>query len=503
MSDRTDHRGDEGPSFIEILGRRAGDARGGDPAFRFAGADGDGPADAISYGALDVRARAIAARLASLGLAGERALLVYPPGLEFVSAFFGCLYAGVVAVPAHPPRPNRPATRLGAIADDARPRAVVTATRLLPESDRWAGEIAGLGGLDRVATDTVEDALAEAWQHPGVGPTDLAFLQYTSGSTALPKGVMVTHANLLANSAQIHACFGSTAESRGVFWLPLFHDMGLIGGVLQTVYCGGTSTLLSPVAFLQRPLRWLEAISATGATISGGPDFAYDLCVRKIGPEARAGLDLSRWSVAFNGAEPIRRETLDRFAEAFAPCGFRREAFLPCYGLAEATLLVSGRRTKGGPVVFAAGAAALGSDRVEPASAGQAEAPLVGSGSIPDGTEVAIVDPATGTASALDRVGEVWVRGPGVARGYWNRDEETTATFGATLPGAGPRAFLRTGDLGFLRDGELFVTGRLKDLIIIGGRNLYPQDVERAAQAAHPAVRAGGVAAVRRRGRGT
>ncbi|HEY2157836.1 MAG TPA: fatty acyl-AMP ligase, partial [Isosphaeraceae bacterium] len=490
MRDRTDDH-DSRLTFIEILGRSAGDPG---IAFRFVTADGDGPADAISYGALDLRARAIAARLTSLGLAGERALLVYSPGLEFVSAFFGCLYAGVIAVPAHPPRPNRPAARLGAIAADARPRAVLTSARLLPESARWAAEVNGLEALDRVATDAVGDDDAAAWHHPGAGPNDLAFLQYTSGSTASPKGVMVSHANLVANSAQIRSCFGSTAESRGVFWLPLFHDMGLIGGVLQTVYCGGSSTLLSPVAFLQRPLRWLEAISSTGATISGGPDFAYDLCVRKIGPEARAGLDLSRWSVAFNGAEPIRPETLDRFAEAFAPCGFRREAFLPCYGLAEATLLVSGRRSTGSPFILHASGAALGEDRVEPAAADD-ERRLVGSGSVPEGTYVVIVNPATATPCAPGRVGEVWVRGPGVARGYWDREGASSETFGATLPGYGTQPFLRTGDLGFLRGGELYVTGRLKDLIIIGGRNLYPQDVERTAEVSHPSVRAGGVAA--------
>ena len=478
-------------TFVDILGRWAGEGGAERLAFAFPADGGDGPGARLTYAGLDLRARAVAARLRGLGLAGERAILVYPPGLEFLAAFFGCLYAGVVAVPAHPPRPNRPATRLGAIAADARPGAVLTTSALLADAERWASDVPGLAGRPRIATDAVGDDLAADWRHPGVGGDDLAFLQYTSGSTSTPKGVMVTHGNLLANSAQIRACFGSTPESRGVFWLPLFHDMGLIGGVLQTVYCGGSSTLLSPVAFLQRPLRWLEAISKTGATISGGPDFAYDLCVRKIDPEQRAGLDLSRWAVAFDGAEPIRPETLDRFAEAFAPSGFRREAFLPCYGLAEATLLVSGRRSGRGPVIFAASAPALGEDRIE-AGAGRT---LVGSGGVPDGSEVAIVDPATGSRRPADRVGEVWVRGPSVARGYWERPEETASTFGATLPDAEGGPFLRTGDLGFLRDGELFVTGRLKDLIILRGRNIYPQDVEWTVERAHPSLRAGGAAA--------
>ncbi len=478
------------PTFVETLRGRAG-RQGGEHAFHFA-ADGDAaPSGGVTYEGLDRKARALGARLAWGGLRGERAILLYPPGLEFIASFFGCLYGGTVAVPAHLPRPNRPTDRLRAIVDDARPRAILTTSALLPEAGRWAAEVPGLRGLAVIATDEVDPGLADGWRHPGVGPDALAFLQYTSGSTAMPKGVMVSHGNLIHGSAQIRRCFGSTGASRGVFWLPLYHDMGLIGGVLQTVYCGGSSTILPPVSFLQRPVRWLRAISETGATISGGPDFAYDLCARKVTPEQRAGLDLSRWEVAFDGAEPIRPETLDRFAEAFAPCGFRREAFLPCYGLAEATLLVSGLRSPGGPVVFAARAEALATGRVEPAEAPGEARPVVGSGGVPDGDEVAIVDPESRLPCPPDRVGEVWVRGPSVALGYWGRPEATEATFRAELPGAGG-PFLRTGDLGFVRDGELFVAGRLKDLIIVRGRNIYPHDVERTAEEGHPSLRAGG-----------
>jgi acyl-CoA synthetase (AMP-forming)/AMP-acid ligase II len=455
------------PTLIELLQRRA-DEQPERHAFSFL-ADGEGEAEArLSYGELDRRARALGARLRALGLAGERALLLYPPGLEFIAAFFGCLYAGAVAVPAYPPRANRPMTRLRSIAADARPRAVLTTAGQWPDADKWSAGVPELQGLARLATDAPADDWDRRWRDPGAGGQTLAFLQYTSGSTATPKGVMITHGNLLANSATIRACFASTAESRGVFWLPLFHDMGLIGGVLQTLYCGGSSTLLSPVAFLQRPLRWLQAISRTGATISGGPNFAYDLCVRKVTPEQRATLDLSRWHVAFNGAEPIRAETLERFAEAFAPCGFRREAFLPCYGLAEATLLVSGGPPGAPPALVAARAADLGRDRVVPADAHDAEARvLAGSGRVPAELEVAIVDPATGLRLPADRVGEIWVKGPSVAQGYWDRPEATAQTFRAALADAGAGPFLRTGDLGFLRDDALFVTGRLKDLIII------------------------------------
>ena len=291
------------------------------------------------------------------GYAGQPVLLLYPPGIEFIVAFFGCLYAGVIAVPAYLPRLNRPMTRLRSIADDAGPIAVLTCESQRSSAPRWAEGAPELKDLQVLFSDAQpEDAArhADDWSHPGAQQDSLAFLQYTSGSTATPKGVMITHGNLLHNSSLIQTCFESTPDSRGVFWLPLFHDMGLIGGVIQTIYCGGSSTLLSPVAFLQRPLRWLETISRCGATISGGPNFAYDLCVEKSTPSQRTALDLSRWRVAFNGAEPIRAETLDRFAAAFAPAGFRREAFLPCYGLAEATLLVSGNKAGSPPVTLSA-----------------------------------------------------------------------------------------------------------------------------------------------------
>ncbi|HEX8198977.1 MAG TPA: beta-ketoacyl synthase N-terminal-like domain-containing protein, partial [Isosphaeraceae bacterium] len=479
-------------TLIDLLRLRA-DAQPETRAFTFL-ADGEGgDRTHLTHADLDRRARAIGARLRGQGLAGQRALLVYPPGLEFIAAFFGCLYAGSVAVPAYPPRPNRPMTRLRAIAADARPRAVLTTSALRADAEAWSAGVPELRDLERIATDAIADDAAEDWRDPGAGPRTLAFLQYTSGSTAVPKGVMITHGNLLANSKQIRDCFGATATDRGVFWLPLFHDMGLIGGVLQTLSCGGSSTLLSPVAFLQRPVRWLQAISATGATISGGPNFAYDLCTRKVTPEQRATLDLSRWRVAFNGAEPVRAETLERFAAAFAPCGFRRAAFLPCYGLAEATLLVSGGPPAAPPVVFAARAGDLAADRVVPADATESDArTLVGSGRLAADVAVRIVDPHTRLSLPADRVGEIWVRGPGVAQGYWERPEATAETFRA-LPadaaGAGAGPFLRTGDLGFLRAGELFVAGRLKDLIIVGGRNVYPQDVEWTVQGCHPALR--------------
>jgi acyl-CoA synthetase (AMP-forming)/AMP-acid ligase II len=301
----------------------------------------------------------------------------------------------------------------------------------------------------------------------------LAFLQYTSGSTATPKGVMVSHGNLLHNEAIIQQAFAQTSESVIVSWLPLYHDMGLIGNVLQPLYVGAHSVLMSPVAFLQSPFRWLKAISHYRATTSGGPNFAYDLCVRKITEEQKAGLDLSSWQLAFNGAEPIRAETLDRFAKAFASCGFRREAFFPCYGLAEATLFVAGKTQSNAPAVIKHfETAALSNNRViEATDESQDRLSLVGCGGPGMGQTILIVNPETARVCPPGDVGEIWVSGASVAGGYWNQPEATERTFHASLAESSAGPFLRTGDLGFLQAGELFVTGRLKDLIIIRGRN--------------------------------
>ena len=489
------------PNFVALLQARASQqALGSEGGFAFLG-DGDvSPESTLGGGCtrwnfvdLDLRARSIAATLQAGSLSGERVLLLYPPGLDFLAAFCGCLYAGVVAVPAYLPRSDRALPRLRGIVADSSPRAVMTLEAMLGDADRWAAAIPELQQASRLASDSVPASLAESWLDPQSNRDTLAFLQYTSGSTADAKGVMVSHGNLLSNSAVIQRSFGSDRASRGVSWLPLHHDMGLIGGALQTIYCGGSSTLFSPVAFLQRPVRWLELISRTGATISGGPNFAYDLCVRRVTAEQKATLDLSRWAVAFNGAEPVRADTIDRFATAFATCGFRREAFLPCYGLAEATLIVSG-----GPPLLSPRIARVDPQDIErgtitpvvPITAEPIKI-LVGSGQTDADHRVEIVDPERLSIQPDQQVGEVWVSGPSVAQGYWNQTEATEATFGATLTDdSSSSRFLRTGDLGFVRDGELFVTGRLKDLIIVRGRNVYPQDVEWTVGHAHSGVAA-------------
>ncbi len=449
----------------------------------------------MTYAELDRQARTIAAQLQRLGAAGERVLLLYPPGLTYIAAFFGCLYAGAVAVPAYPPNParlERTLPRLQAIVGDARPLVALSTAAICMMVEALSAQVAGFGAMRWLATDTLAETLAEDWQEPSVGPETLAFLQYTSGSTAEPKGVMLTHGNLLHNLELIHGAFEHSAESCGVIWLPPYHDMGLIGGILQPLYGGFPVTLMSPVAFLQRPLGWLEAISRTRATTSGGPNFAYDLCVRKITPEQRAQLDLSSWRVAFNGAEPIQAATMERFTAAFSACGFRPEAFFPCYGLAEATLIVSGGTVAAPPAVRAFQGPALEHHQAVEAPPEQPQARrLVGCGQPGAGQQLVIAQPETGVVCPPGQVGEIWVAGPSVAQGYWGRPGETAQGFQAFLADSGAGPFLRTGDLGFVQGGELFVTGRLKDLIIIRGRNAYPQDIELTVERCHPALRLG------------
>jgi amino acid adenylation domain-containing protein len=443
-----------------------------------------------TYQQLEQKARAIAAQLQSQGMAkGELALLMYPPGLEFVAAFFGCLYTGVIAVPAYPPHLNRPMPRLQAIVADTKAKAVLTTKQILSNGKRLFTYTPELSAMQWLATDSISEDLAANWRSTDVTSDTLAFLQYTSGSTSTPKGVMVSHGNLLHNERLIQAGFEHNEESIVVGWLPLFHDMGLIGNMLQPLYLGISSILMPPVAFLQNPVRWLEAISQYKATTSGGPNFAYELCINKITPEQRATLDLSSWQVAFNGAEPIRAETLERFASTFADCGFRRSAFYPCYGMAETTLIVSGSQKASPPVLKTVDKVALVQNRVVLAQeSNDATQILVSSGQPLLDLQVIIANPETMTCSKPSEIGEIWVAGKSVTQGYWNRTEQTQQTFDAYLKDTGAGPFLRTGDLGFLQDGELFVTGRLKDLIIIRGRNHYPQDIEQTVENSHMAL---------------
>ncbi|MEN6498810.1 MAG: AMP-binding protein [Thermoguttaceae bacterium] len=465
-------------------------------AFRYL-RDGEMETAAWTYAEVDHRARAIAGGLQENVEVGQRALLVYRAGAEmdFLAAFLGSLYAGLVAIPTSPPRPHRPTPRLQAIVANAQPAILLTTTALRGQNPCPLDHSPEVLSLPWLATDELSVGPADGWRPPDIRERTLAFLQYTSGSTAEPKGVMVTHGNLLSNLAAIQQAGWAGLPLRGVLWLPLYHDMGLIGGALGSLYCGGTTDLFSPVAFLQRPARWLQALSRCQATVTGGPDFAYDLCVRKVGPEIRESLDLSALRIACVGAEPVHAATLDRFASTFGPCGFRREAFFPCYGLAEATLMVAGGPGFRSPVTIQVRRDALAADHVvvdsRPASDTQT---VVGCGQKQAGHRIAIVDPHTGLPCLADRIGEIWTSGPSVAQGYYRAAEPAASTFQAYLPdGDGP--YLRTGDLGFVKDGEVFITGRLKDLIILCGRNHYPQDIEWSVQQSDATFRAGAGAA--------
>ncbi|MBB4864948.1 amino acid adenylation domain-containing protein/non-ribosomal peptide synthase protein (TIGR01720 family) [Pseudomonas nitritireducens] len=442
----------------------------------------------ISFRELDERARAMAAWMLRHGQQGDRAVLLLPSGPEYVTAFFACLYSGIIAVPAYPPESVRPQhlARLRSILDDAEPSLVLTDSTLIealrPACARDNGDSPLL-----LAVDQADPALAVEWQMPELADDDIAFLQYTSGSTSTPKGVQVSHGNLVANERLIRGGFGIGDDDVIVSWLPLFHDMGLIGGLLQPIYSGVECVLMSPRYFLERPRRWLEAIARFGGTVSGGPDFAYRLCCERVNEAALEGLDLSKWRVAFSGSEPIRPDTLERFAAWFAPAQFDASSFYACYGLAEATLFVTGGVRGDGIGQLEVDLQALGENIARP---GRGTSLINCGGAQPD-HDILLVDPVSGESLGPDRVGEIWSSGPSVALGYWRNPEASARTF-VEKDG---RTWLRTGDLGFLHNDELFVTGRLKDMLIVRGQNLYPQDLERCVEEEVDLVRKGRVSA--------
>ncbi len=471
--------------------------------------DGETEQATLSYADLDRRARAVGAELQARGAEGERVLLLFDAGLEFVAALYGCMYAGAVPVPVNPPdllRLSRTLPRLKAVVEDAQARFILGSGNLVQAVD---GAFCSVASMQMLSLESVSAQAAEHWRPRPEDRGDLALLQYTSGSTGTPRGILVSHGNLLASVACMHR--EDIDGVVGVTWLPPYHDFGLIAGVLLPVYSGRWTVLMPPMAFVERPLRWLRAISRYRGTTSGGPNFAYELCVRKARPEECEGLDLGCWKIAVVGAEPVRAETLERFVETFGPYGFRRETFLPAYGLAEAVLNVTSGRWFEPFVVRGFDRKALEEGRVEPCDEGDPRARrLVGCGRPWNGHRVAIVDPQTCRELAPGQVGEIWAQCPNVAQGYWNRPEETERVFRARLasdtvgqvsnlpPVSQPvgqvsnlpheKTFLRTGDLGFIAEGELFVVARLKELIILGGRNYYPHDIEAVAARAHPAL---------------
>ena len=465
-------------------------------AFRFLH-DGEHNAEECTYGELHERARALASQLARRASTGTRVLVLCPPGLEYVVALFGCMHAGVVPVPAFPPQTLHRATeRLEAILESADTRIAITTTMiraLLPKAD-------GRDRLSRMSWLTIDRSYRElgdpeAWTPPRVAGTDLALLQYTSGSTANPRGVMLSHDNLLANCREIARRMDATGGDSAVSWLPPYHDMGLIGILLTPVMLGAYATLMSPLAFLERPVRWLQAITKYGATISGGPNFAYGLCSRKVTDEQLETLDLSRWRVAFNGAERVHAATMRTFIERFSRAGFRSKAMCPCYGLAESTLCITMPDAGRESIVRCFDGKALEKRVVLPSTVEDGGVELVSCGPVMSSHRVRIVDPGPGRALPPGQVGEIWVSGPSVGTGYYGDAVASRSTFRAELLLSDGQRYLRTGDLGFLEDGELFVVSRLKDLIIIRGRNYFPDDIELVVGQVHDDLRVGGTAA--------
>lgn len=477
-------------TLAEAISQRAADAADR-IAYTFL-PDGEKESHSWTFAELEQLTRALAARISREVAPGDRALIVAPDSADFVLAFLACQFAGVVAVPVYPPFPvtsPRRVETLRTIAEDCGAAAVLCAA---PEQTR-AMLIGAAPELDRLRwIGIVADADGAADFEPvPVTGADVSFLQYTSGSTSAPKGVVVTHDALMHNQELLCRTMGYSAESRIVGWLPLFHDMGLMGIVVPAVYAGSRTVLLPPLTFVQRPVRWLRAVTRYRATITGGPNFAYELCCRRIPAADRAGIDLSSLEVAFNGAEPIRAETLDEFAAEFAGHGFDSNSYYPCYGLAESTLMTTGSRRGAGAVTLTVSRAELAEGRVTP---GQDQT-LVGSGRVALHRELLIVDPDTRVPLPDGQVGEIWIGGPDAALAYWGNEDATRETFRAetVAPQSGP--YLRSGDLGALVDGELYVVGRRKDLVIVGGRNYYPQDIEHTVENADPRIRRGCTAA--------
>ncbi|MEV5511256.1 fatty acyl-AMP ligase [Streptomyces orinoci] len=453
--------------------------------------DGEEPEESLSYRQLDRDALDRAAALAAAGLSGRAVVLLYPSGLEFVRTLLGCLYAGVAAAPVQLPTRQRGLARLRRIADDAGTTTVLTTGEVARDLQERFGRLPELAGLTLVATDELPAGAGDGFRGGRPAPEDIALLQYTSGSTGDPKGVRVTHRNFLENVAETEELWPSGPDAVVVSWLPLFHDMGMLFGVMLPLCSGVPAYLMAPDAFVRRPGRWLEAVSRFRGTHAAAPNFAYELCVQAYAGKSAGDLDLSSWRIAANGAEPVRRRTIRSFTDTFAPAGFRPEAMCPGYGLAENTLKATGSPADTEPKVLWVSSRALAAGVIEPAG-GPADGaqPLVSSGVAVRGTRVRIVDPDTLGECPPGRVGEIWIDGPCVADGYLGREAESERTFRARVAGehSGP-PHLRTGDLGFLYDGELYVTGRLKDVIIRKGRNYYPQDIELSVESAVPGLR--------------
>ena len=455
--------------------------------------NGNIPSENWSYEVLDRQARKIAGFLQTKVASEARVLLLYPQGLEFLAAFFGCLYAKVVPIPAPAPdavRLKRSLPRIHAIAKDSQTSLVLTTPSFLSQQKEMSFSSQEFPSWEWLATDDISEEYLEQWREPSLNGSNLAYLQYTSGSTATPKGVMISHDNLSHVLAYMEKAFNYTTDSIAAWWMPHFHDGGLVQGLLQPLYTGIPCYIMSPMAFMKRPIRWLQNISHYQVTHSGAPNFAYDYCVTQSTPEQRADLNLSTWRVAIIGAEPIIASTMKRFTTAFEHYGFKSCVFYPGYALAETTLFVTVKQQNTAPVLQTVDPEALSADKIV-ATATSIGRLLVSSGHPASEQSIIIVNPETLTRVAPDEVGEIWVSSENVAQGYWNRPHKTKKIFQAYLKDTDDGPFLRTGDLGFVKNGELFVTGRIKDLIIVRGYNHYPQDIELTAQQSNPALKLG------------
>jgi acyl-CoA synthetase (AMP-forming)/AMP-acid ligase II len=454
-----------------------------------------GEEDALTFADLLRRAGTVARRLGEYGRKGDRALLLFPPGLDFIVAFFGCMLAGIIAVPMMVPRRASTRDSSETIRADCSPCVAMTNAALLAARPDVVARYKA-AGLEWLILEAEGEAAA-AISTPKPDREDLAVLQYTSGSTSAPKGVMVSHGSLLDNLEMIKIALGNTRRSTYVSWVPPYHDMGLVLNILQSLYVGALCVVMAPAGFAQRPLSWLRAIHDYRAEVSCGPNFAFDLCASRFRADQMAGIDLSGWKLALNGAEPVRPETIERFASTFADYGFDPAAMYPAYGMAEATLLIAGGKRGAGPVTRLVDRDALQRHRVTEPTQDRNARVLIGCGRKLAGERLAIVNSDSRERLAAGRVGEIWVSGPNVAKGYWNNPEATAAVFEVRIEGEGPTCWLRTGDLGFLDEaGELYITGRIKDVIIVRGINHYPQDIESTVQDSHPALRRDGGAAI-------
>ena len=473
--------------------------RGAQTAFRFLSGP-DLTARDLSHAALWREAAAVACFLSRIAAPGSRVMLFYPPGLEYVTAFYGCLQAGMVAVPLYPPRRNVKSDRVLRVAQSCGSTIALTTAAELPAVKAAWDEQNSCGlPLDFHATDAMADAPPD-YAAPALDSRAPAFLQYTSGSTGTPKGVVITHGNIVANTRHLSLTSTGNADDVFVNWLPLFHDLGLVTAVLWPVYLGTQSVLMAPATFVREPSSWLEAITRYRGTMCGAPNFAFDLCTQKIGSEELGGFDLSSWRVAYNAAEPVRAQTLDDFSRKFAACGFDAHAFYPSYGMAEATVMIAGGVASAPPICLSADKRALGQRSLAPAISGDGDngesVRVVACGRALPPHDLKIVDPETRRVLPEGAVGEIWFSGPSVSPGYWNLPEQTGETFGQKIAGDDSGiGYLRTGDLGALYQGEVVIAGRIKDIVILNGRNYYPQDIEASAAAAHGAVRPGHVAA--------